>query len=90
MDLDDPHTLALFAEVYGTLPRAGPGADAHTLRALRSVPGPPPSTVLDLGCGPGPQTLALARARPDARILAVDRWPSMAERTNRRLADAGL
>jgi len=35
MDLSDPHCLELFLEVYGSLPRAGPGGDEHTLRALK-------------------------------------------------------
>jgi trans-aconitate methyltransferase len=90
MDLDDPHTLELFLSVYGTLPRAGPGGDEHTLRALDMVPGPPPRTVLDLGCGPGAQTLALARALPEAEILAVDLLPTMVERANRRFREARL
>lgn len=90
MDLGDPHTFQLFLEVYGTLPRAGPGADEHTARALSLVPGPAPRTVLDLGCGPGAQTLCLARALPEARILALDVLPDMVEEANRRFAGAGL
>ena len=90
MDLSDPHTLELFLEVYGTLPRAGPGGTEHTLRALRAVPGPPPKTVLDLGCGPGAQTLALAGGLPEARILAVDILPAMVEVAHQRIVDAGL
>jgi trans-aconitate methyltransferase len=86
----DDRAFALFLEVYGTLPRAGPGGDEHTRRALRSVPGPPPRSVLDLGCGPGAQTLALASALPEARVVAVDLLPSMVEKANRRIAAAGL
>jgi SAM-dependent methyltransferase len=90
MDLNDPHSLEIFLSVYGTLPRAGPGGDEHTLRALSLVPGETPQTVLDLGCGPGAQTLALARALPGARILAVDVVPSMVAETGRRIREAGL
>ena len=62
MDLADPRTFELFLEIYGTLPRAGPGSTEDTLRALALVPGDPrPKTVLDLGCGPGPQTVVLDR-----------------------------
>ena len=90
MDLSDPHTLRTFLSVYGTLPRAGPGGDEHTLRALSLVPGDPPRTVLDLGCGPGAQTLALARALPQATILALDVVPAMVQETERRMRQAGL
>jgi trans-aconitate methyltransferase len=90
MDLSDPRTFELFLEVYGTLPRAGPGADEHTRRALELVPGDAPHVVLDVGCGPGAQTLCLARALPQARILAVDLLAQMVEETNRRITEAGL
>ena len=89
MEPDDP-SFQLFLEVYGTLPRAGPGADEHTIRALGLVPGPPPQTVLDLGCGPGPQTVALAERLPEARFVAVDLLPSMVLEANRRFTAAGF
>jgi hypothetical protein len=40
MDLGDPRTFSLFLEIYGTLPRAGPGSTADTLQALSLVPNP--------------------------------------------------
>lgn len=83
-------SLHLFLEVYGTLPRAGPGGDQHTLRALEMVPGPTPRNVLDLGCGPGAQTVALASALPEAQLVAVDVLPSMVEEASRRLAATGV
>ena len=87
MDATDD-VFEFFLEVYGTLPRAGPGGDEHTLRALGLVPPPPPRAVLDLGCGPGAHTVALASALPASawwveyyepmqdRIAALaKRWP---------------
>jgi len=90
VDLGDNDELGLFLQVYGTLPRAGPGGDEYTRRALGLVPGRRPRTVLDLGCGPGAQTVALAKALPDVRIVAVDLLPSMVAETTRRLAEANL
>jgi len=89
VDLDDD-SFQLFLEVYGTLPRAGPGGDEHTIRALGLVPGPAPDAVLDLGCGPGAQTVALASALPHARFVAVDVLPAMVEEANRRFIAAGF
>ena len=60
------------------------------MQALRLVPGPAPRTVLDLGCGPGAQTVALASALPEARLLALDLLPSMVDEANRRFAAAGF
>ncbi len=90
MEQDEDRAFGLFLEVYGTLPRAGPGGDEHTVRAVGLVPDPPPRTVLDLGCGPGAQTIALASALPDAQITAVDVLPQMVEEAQRRFAQHDL
>jgi SAM-dependent methyltransferase len=84
----DGRSFELFLEVYGTLPRAGPGGEEHTIRALGLVPGRSPRTVLDLGCGPGAQTVCLASVLPEAQILAVDLLPTMVAEAERRLAEA--
>ncbi len=90
MDADDQHAFDLFLEVYGTLPRAAPGGSEHTERAIAALPGSAPRTVLDLGCGPGAHTLTLARAFPDAQVLAIDVLPAMVEEAGRRIDEAGL
>ena len=91
MDLADARTFELFLEIYGTLPRAGPGSTEDTLRALDLVPTDPrPKTVIDLGCGPGAQTLVLAEALPEASILAMDLTPHMVSEADRRLTEAGF
>lgn len=89
LDLDEPRTFTLFLEIYGTLPRAGPGSTPDTLRALSLVPGRSPRTVLDAGCGPGAQTLVLAEALPKADILALDVTPQMVGEAARRCSAAG-
>jgi len=87
MDLGDPRTMSLLLEIYGTLPRAGPGSTADTLRALSLVPTKTISAVLDLGCGPGAQTLVLAEALHEASILAIDLTPQMVTEAARRVAE---
>jgi trans-aconitate methyltransferase len=90
MDLSDPHTLDLFLSVYGTLPRAGPGNTESTLRALELVSSSNPQSVLDLGCGPGAQTLVLADALPKATILALDLLPQMVDAARKNVTRAGF
>ena len=67
MDLK-PKLLEVFFEVQRGLPRQGPGSNESTIKALelcRELPDNP--AVLDIGCGPGMQTMALAgTAEPDA------------------------
>ena len=71
MDPNDRLTQVFFDIQLG-LPRQGPGDDASTLRALSmctELPAHP--DVLDVGCGPGMQTIALARVL-DGHITAGD------------------
>lgn len=63
---------AVFRDIHRGLPRQGPGTDATTLAALElCVDLPERARVLDIGCGPGMQTLAIARSR-NAHVVAVD------------------
>ena len=51
-----------FMELYGHLPRAGPGDNDSTRKAYGMISDMPPEPrILDIGCGPGVQTLELAR-----------------------------
>lgn len=62
-----------FFELFGSLPRQGPGSAGSTLSALDLLRThlPPEPEVLELGCGSGGATVVLAQAL-DARIIAVD------------------
>jgi trans-aconitate 2-methyltransferase len=42
-----------------------------------------PAIVVDLGCGPGPLTLSLARRWPDARIIGIDSSAEMLDEARR-------
>ncbi|MDU0348147.1 class I SAM-dependent methyltransferase, partial [Actinomyces sp. MRS3W] len=64
--------------------------DLGTRVLLRQIPDPPQEgTFLDLGCGWGPITLALADAAPAATVLATDVNERAVELTGRNAADAG-
>ncbi|WP_127841783.1 class I SAM-dependent methyltransferase [Actinomyces wuliandei] len=65
--------------------------DRGTRVLLHHVPQPPThGTFLDLGCGWGPIALALARASPQALVLATDVNERAVELTRRNAAGAGL
>lgn len=64
--------------------------DTGTEVLLRTVPEPPvDGDLLDLGCGWGPITLALAQASPLARVWAVDVNERALDLTRRNAAAAG-
>lgn len=80
----------IFWAVHRDLPREAPGDDASTLRAfamLKDLPSVP--AILDIGCGPGAQTVALARASR-AKIVAADTHQPFLEDLSRRAAQAGV
>ncbi|MEE9593775.1 MAG: methyltransferase domain-containing protein [Candidatus Hydrothermarchaeales archaeon] len=79
-----------FMELYGTLPRAGPGGREHTRRAFDMIVGLPSNLrILDIGCGPGIQTLELAMLT-EGRMTAIDLMPQMIERMNSVVIERGL
>ena len=87
MDFEDPRAREVFFQLHSGLPREGPGSRASTRRALSLVqPLPPQPRVLDIGCGPGAQTIDLAEALPTAHIVAVDNHPLFVEAVRTRAA----
>jgi SAM-dependent methyltransferase len=80
---------ALFWRLHSDLPREGVGSDATT-RTLFAMAQPLPrhARTLDVGCGPGRSTLALAAA--GARVVAVDTHEPFLRRLRRAAADQGL
>jgi ubiquinone/menaquinone biosynthesis C-methylase UbiE len=73
--------MEYFLEIYGRLPRAGPGSFECTKQAfelMSEVPDEP--YILDVGCGPGVQTVDLLNIS-GGRVLALDFLPLMLERT---------
>jgi len=79
----------VFYEIYGDLPRGGPGDRTSTLRAFECMTDLPEiPEILDVGCGPGMQTLDLARA--GGRVVALDNFPAYLERLRSDARLAGL
>jgi SAM-dependent methyltransferase len=79
-----------FIELYGTLPRAGPGDNASTRRAFEMMEDLPAAPrILDLGCGPGMQTVELLRLS-GGTVVALDLLPQMVARVKVAAEEAGL
>ncbi|MEE9235563.1 MAG: class I SAM-dependent methyltransferase [Candidatus Acidoferrales bacterium] len=80
---------ALFI-LHSGLPREGPGSNASTLEAIRRLP-PLPSAprIVDIGCGPGKQTLVLARTFR-APVIAVDIHEPYLEQLKEAAVKTGL
>ena len=64
--------MKYFYELFEALPRGGPGDKESTRRAFNAIPNPPEQPlILDIGCGPGVQTIELAKLSK-GRIIALD------------------
>ena len=82
--------MSIFRELTEALPRQAPGSPASTLRALGLVRGlPPRPRILDVGCGPGAQTIELARVT-GGWIVAVDIRQRFLDELTERAAAAGV
>jgi ubiquinone/menaquinone biosynthesis C-methylase UbiE len=82
--------MEYFLEFYGSAPRAGPGDNASTRRAFRMMQDlPPEARILDLGCGPGVQTVELLRLCRGT-VVALDLLPQMISRVRKAAEDAGF
>jgi ubiquinone/menaquinone biosynthesis C-methylase UbiE len=82
--------MELFFEIHKDLPREGPGDNASTARAYALIPGLPlRPRILDIGCGPGQQTLVLA-ARSGGQVTALDNHRPFLDGLARLVGQAGL
>lgn len=62
----------VFWEIHSNLPREGPGDNKSTKKAYMTLKGLPKNPhILDIGCGPGMQTIELAKLS-DGTIVALD------------------
>jgi len=80
----------IFYQIYKDLPRLGPGDEASTRRAWSMLAGLPSSPrILDVGCGPGMQSLLLARLG-GGTLVAVDNHAPYLDELRRRAEREGL
>jgi len=82
--------MELFWELHSDLPREGPGDSKSTARAYAAaIDLPTQPKILDIGCGPGMQTLDLARLS-GGEIIAIDFHQPFLDELVRRAKEAGL
>ena len=82
--------MEYFYELFEALPRGGPGDNKSTRRAFNTIPKPPEQPlVLDIGCGPGVQTIELARLTK-GKIIALDNHQAFLDKLMKRAEEKGL
>lgn len=88
--MDEAIARQVFFELHSDLPREGPGDDDSTAKAFSLVPEVPKQPqILDLGCGPGMQTLQLARLT-QGQITAVDLHQPYLDQLQNSLDETGM
>ena len=78
--------------IFESFPRQGPGDDEHTEKAFSIITEPPErgGEILDVGCGKGVQTMALARLCPSCRIIATDIHQPFLDAVDEKIAAEGF
>ncbi len=80
----------IFYEVHSNLPREGPGDNESTNRAFKSLKNLPANPrILDIGCGPGMQTIELAKLS-SGQIEALDNHQAFLDQLNLSAKKEGL
>ncbi len=80
----------IFWEVHSGLPREGPGDNESTRKAYLMLEGLPENPrILDIGCGPGIQTIELAKLS-SGRVDALDNHEPFLEDLKRRAEKEGV
>ena len=82
--------MEYFYELFSGLPRGGPGDNESTRKAfsyLKNLASEP--LILDIGCGPGMQTLELARIS-NGKIIALDNYQPFLDILMRKAIEEGL
>jgi ubiquinone/menaquinone biosynthesis C-methylase UbiE len=80
----------IFWELHSDLLQQAPGSDELTRQVLAGLPRlGADARILDVGCGPGRQTLVLAR-ETEAQVVAIDLLPPFLEGLRARAEAAGL
>jgi len=82
--------MEYFYELFEALPRGGPGDNQSTRKAFNTIPKlPEQPLILDIGCGPGVQTIELAKLS-NGRIIALDNHQAFLDKLIRNAKEEEL
>lgn len=82
--------MSIFFEIHKDLSREGPGDNVSTRKAFEMITGlPSHPDILDIGCGPGMQTIELAHIS-NGKITAIDTHQPFLDALNSRITEEGL
>lgn len=82
--------MEAFFKLHCDIPREGPGSDGSTFRAIEMLqPLGSGATILDVGCGPGRQSLVLAQ-RLAGHVTAIDLHQPFLDRLDAEAHRRGL
>ena len=82
--------MDIFFEIHKNLPREGPGDNLSTRKTFEALNDLPPNPlILDVGCGPGMQTIQLTKLI-DGKIIALDNHQPFLDELNKRAIKAGV
>ncbi|MFC2165314.1 class I SAM-dependent methyltransferase [Acidobacteriota bacterium] len=88
-----PRTITImndiFFEIHQDLPREGPGRDKYTQKAYAMLPKLDKPRILDVGCGPGDQTMELARLS-QGEVTGIDTHQPYLEKLQCKIDAKGL
>lgn len=74
-----------FFRLHQDLPREAPGDEDSLIWALELAETPARARILDAGCGPGADLMALARLRPGAELVGIDLHAPFIDRLRKTL-----
>jgi SAM-dependent methyltransferase len=82
--------MEYFYELFEALPRCGPGDNKSTRRAFNIIPKlPEQPLILDIGCGPGVQTIEIAKLS-NGKIISLDNHQEFLDKLMKKAKDEEL
>lgn len=79
-----------FNEVFQGMERLSPGGVGSTRKMMKCIPEKEELSILEIGCGQGQTTLALAQRFPKARIIAIDTNQDYIRHLNQKATALGI